>query len=133
MNRPVGPLALVLVLLLALWCPIASASVNVERTGSENPGKEVASSTIWGGVAGATIGLAVALMTSSTHSDGDIVRYSFAAGTLLGFGFGVMHVMSRPQPTAMLELKDGVTALSLPTPAPAANGGVAVRLVAVRF
>jgi hypothetical protein len=126
-------------LVFTLLAPAARAAVNVERSGAENPVQEIAKSTLWGGVAGLTLGLALAVATSSDDSDGDIIRWGFAGGTFFGFGFGVYHVMSRPSPTAMLEfevehdLETGTSALHVPTPAPAAHGGVELRLVSVRF
>jgi hypothetical protein len=137
MKRRVGSLVLAS-LLLGLLSPPVHASVNVERTGAENPVQEIAKSTLWGGVAGLTLGLALAVATKGTDSDSDFIRWGFAGGTFFGFGFGVYHVMSRPSPTAMLELgppglPPGRSALHLPMPAPAPNGGVELRLVAVRF
>ena len=136
MKRRVGSLVLASLLLGLLSLPVR-ASVNVERTGSENPVQEIAKSTLWGGVAGLTLGLALAVATKGTDSDSDFIRWGFAGGTFFGFGFGVYHVMSRPSPTAMLELEPGLptgrSALHLPVPAPAPHGGVELRLVAVRF
>ena len=120
-------------LVFALLAPAARASVNVERTGSENPVQEVAKSTLWGGIAGVTLGLAIAVATKSDDNDGDVIRWGFAGGTFFGFGFGLYHVLSRPSPEAMLELEDGRSTLRAPVPTLAAHGGVELRLVAVRF
>jgi hypothetical protein len=120
-------------LMLALSAPATRADVNVNRSGSENPMVEVAKSTVWGGLAGLMLGAAVALATEGTDSDGNIIRWSFVGGTFLGFGVGAYHVMSRPSPTALLELENGAGRLHAVAPVPAANGGAALHLVTVRF
>ena len=136
MTRRIASVVLVS-LVFALLAPAARAAVNVERTGAENPVQEIAKSTLWGGVAGLMLGLAIAVATRSNDSDGDVIRWSFAGGTFFGFGFGVYHVMSRPSPTAMLELElpgphAGQPTLHVPAPSSSAHG-VELRLVGVRL
>ena len=125
--------SLLLAGLLAWHAPASVADVNVSRTGSENPMVEVARSTFWGGMAGLMLGTAVALATDGTDGDGSVIRWSFVGGTFIGFGVGMYHVMSRPSPTAILELEHGAARLHAVLPEPASNGGAALRLVAVRF
>ncbi len=84
----------------------ASAGVNVERTSSENPMLEVAKSTVYGGLAGLVLGSAVALVNNGSN-DGDIIKWGFAGGTFLGFGYGLYYVSSRPRASALLEIEDG--------------------------
>lgn len=120
-------------LVLHLLAPSARAAVNVQRSGSENPVQEVAKSTMWGGVAGVTLGLALAVATSGNDRDGDIIRWGFAAGTFFGFGFGMVHVLSRPSSTALIEIQRGTATLHAVVPSPSPQGGLELRVVGVRF
>ena len=112
---------------------IADAAINVERSGSENPIIEVSRSITSGALAGTVVGCAVAFATSNNDNDGDIIRWGFVTGTLLGAVAGVYFVTHRPQPQAMLEFEHGMLALHPPVPVPAMAGGSQVRLVAFRF
>jgi hypothetical protein len=59
-------------------------------------------STIYGGLAGLVLGLAVELVDED--SDGDAVKWGFVGGTFFGFGYGIYHVAHRPGPgRALLE------------------------------
>ncbi|MBZ0268494.1 hypothetical protein K8I85_10095, partial [bacterium] len=60
------------------------------------------------------LGGALALAFES-DDNGDTVRWSFVGGTLFGFGYGVYHVSTRPQPRAALEHGPGGWALAMPT------------------
>jgi hypothetical protein len=123
------------VLVLALvagWTPRAAAGVNVERKGSENPMVEVSRSVIYGGLAGLVLGLAFAV--ASEGDDGDVIRWSFFAGTVAGLGFGIYHVATRPQPDgAALELEGGVLRAGVPDLTVDPRGAVRVRVAAYRF
>ena len=118
--------------LCALPAP-ASAAVNVERKGAENPVAEVFKSTVYGALAGLVVGGAIALAVNDENSSGDIMRWSFVGGTMIGLGAGIYFVSKRPQPTALLELKNGSLGLQPAPPALEPGGGMAWRVVAVRF
>jgi hypothetical protein len=107
------------------------AEVNVERGGVENPVVEVFRSTVYGALAGVAVGGAIALAAGSDADE--ILRWSIVGGTAIGLGTGVYFVSRRPQPAAMLELKDGGMSLHPPTPQLELGGGVSVQLVAVRY
>jgi hypothetical protein len=110
---------------------MARAAVNVEREGSENPVLEVAKSTLYGGLGGLVVGIAIALVAEG--DGGDIIKWSYVGGTFLGLGYGIYHVSTRPQPTALLEFQGGTPSLHAALPAPTPGGGVNVHLVAMRF
>ena len=120
-------------LLIQIAAPAAYASINVNRTGDENPMKEVAKSVIYGGLAGLVLGGAIAVATDNNSNDGDIVRWGFAGGTFLGLGMGLWWVTRRPQPTAALELKDGALRAAIPTPDFGPDGRPRLLLARVRF
>jgi hypothetical protein len=122
--------------LLAAW-PLgavapAAAEVHVQRTSDENPMKEVAKSVFYGGLAGLMIGSAIAIADDG-GDDGDKVRWGFAAGTFLGLGFGLYHVMSRPSGAALIEIEDGQARLAFAQPTIGARAGVRLALVRARF
>lgn len=108
------------------------AAVNVERQGAENPMVEIARSTMYGGLAGLMIGGAIALVDDS-NDDGDALKWGFAGGTFFGFGFGVISVLRRPEPTGLLHLENGRAHLALAAPRPTRSGTLALDLVSVRF
>ena len=125
--------ALLGTLLATSLAPPARAAVNVNRTGDENPMKEVAKSVIYGGLAGLTIGTAIALATDGSEHDGDAVRWGFASGTFLGLGIGLWWVTKRPQAQALLEATpDGLRA-GLPTPELLLDGSARLRVLRVTF
>jgi hypothetical protein len=118
------------VLLGAFPAP-SSAEVTVERGWYENPVVEVFRSTVYGGLAGLVVGGAIALAVGS--DGGEIMRWSIVGGTAIGLGAGIAFVSRRPQPAALLELKNGGLSLHPPTPQLRPDGGVGVQLVAVQF
>lgn len=128
MNRL---LAFLLVAFLLGTAP-ASAAVQVQRTGSENPMQEVAKSVIYGGLAGLIVGSALAIADEGGN-DGDYIRWGFAGGTFFGLGFGIYHVTSRPRGDALLELDGGKLRLGAITPRLDPRTGARVTLVAARF
>jgi len=110
-----------------------SGNVSVTRWGDENPVKEIAKSVCWGAVAGAVLGGAV-MLAESDHSL-EPVRWGTVIGAFGGLGAGVYFVALRPQPTSLLELRDGGLA---PGTAPLAaiepvSDGVRVHAVALHF
>jgi hypothetical protein len=111
----------------------ASGSVEISRNGAENPMVEIARSVMWGAVAGAIVGSAIALAVKD--GSGESIRWGIVGGTAAGLGTGVYFVSHRPQPGALLELEDGAwspsaSALAAIEPVP---GGARARLLAVRF
>ena len=109
----------------------ARAEVNVERVGSENAMAEVFKSTIYGALAGLVVGGAIEL--AANDGSGEPIRWGIVAGTAIGLGYGIYQVATRPQPTALLELKDGeLRAHALPT-VQAQPGGARVYLLSRAF
>ena len=111
----------------------SSGNVSVTRWGDENPVKEIAKSVVWGAVAGAVLGGAVMLAESDTNPEP--LRWGVVIGAFGGLGAGVYFVALRPQPTSLLEWRDGRLA---PSPAALAaiqpvTGGVRVRAVDLHF
>lgn len=131
--RSIVAAALAALLLTGTIAPAVSAAVNVNRTGDENPMKEVAKSTIYGGVAGLFVGLALAVANDDNDNDGDLIRWGFAGGTMLGLGMGLYWVSKRPEPTGALELENGRWRAGVPGVALAADGSARMSLVRVRF
>ena len=107
------------------------AEVDIERGGVENPVVEVFRSTVYGALAGVAVGGAIALAVGSDADE--ILRWSIVGGTAVGLGAGVYFVSRRPQPAAMLELKDGGLSLHPPTPQLEPGGGVSMQLLAIRY
>jgi hypothetical protein len=128
MRRTV--VALLLVAMAGWGARSARAAVNIERQGSENPMIEVFKSTIYGGLAGLVVGSAIAL---AAENGAEPVRWGFVAGTFVGLGAGIIHVSSRPQPTALLELGGGRATSGGFAAIEAAPGSVRVHAIAVRF
>ena len=112
---------------------VASAAVNVERHGTENPMVEVFRSTVYGALAGLVVGGAIALAAKDSDATDDILRWSIVGGTAVGLGAGIYWVTKRPQPSALLELNDGGLSLHPAALQLESGGGASVRLVAVRF
>ena len=109
------------------------ASVSVQRQSDENPVKEIAKSIMWGALAGLLVGSAIELAAKS--ESGEPVRWGIVIGTFAGLGAGIYFVSHRPQPSSLLELRDGrlvpnAAALTTVEPIP---GGVRVRAVGVTF
>lgn len=109
------------------------ASIQIQRQGMENPMLEVAKTTVWGGLAGAAIGAALALGVPDSPHNGDLLKWSFIGGTAVGFFAGIQHINSRPDANALLEFQDGATRIHPALPAPGPGHGLAMNVVAVRF
>lgn len=131
MKSLVSMLVCVFVIAGALSSEV-SAAPTVQRQGSENPVIEVAKSTLLGALGGLALGGALALV-SSGDNDGEIVRWSFVGGTLIGFGYGIYHVSTRPKTTALLEFQGGSPSLHVVIPAPEPGRGMTLRLVSATF
>ncbi len=132
-RRRLVAAALLTGLLAQLAAPAAHAAINVTRGGDENPMREVARSVVWGGLAGLTVGAAIAVATDGSDGDGDAVRWGFAGGTFVGLGYGLWWVSRRPQPSAMFEVKDGRLVAHAVLPEPDMNGTLKLRLARVTF
>jgi hypothetical protein len=128
----IAALLLVAVLASVVRSAPAHAAVNVERSGAENPMVEVARSTLYGGLAGLMIGGAIALVDGS-HDDGSVIKWGFAGGTFLGFGVGLVSVLTRPEPTGFIELEHGRAHLAFAPPRPTRSGALALDVVSIRF
>ena len=110
----------------------ARAAVNVERHGAENPMVEISRSILYGGLAGLLVGGAIALADEDDNNT-DPLRRGLVAGVATGAALGFYWVMSRPQPSAALELDSDSASLALPMPVVARDGTTRVSLVAYRF
>jgi hypothetical protein len=119
-------------LAVAMFAPAAHAAVNVQREGSENPVVEVAKSTLYGGLAGLLLGIALSAANKG-DDNGEIIRWCFVGGTVVGMGAGIYFVANRPQPTALLQFEDGKAHLAAVPPTVAPDGSMRLRLVGVRF
>ena len=124
---------LLAILLIQLMAPAAHAAVNVSRSGDENPMREVARSVVWGGLAGLTVGSAIAVATDGSDGDGNAIRWGFALGTFVGLGYGLWWVSRRPQPSALLEIGDGRLVAHAVLPEPGPDGTLRLRLARVSF
>jgi hypothetical protein len=58
MSRPIA-VVVIAALIISSVAPSTRAAVNIERQGSENPVREVAMTTVWGGLGGLVIGSAI--------------------------------------------------------------------------
>ena len=124
----------ILILIALLLLPGDSeAQVQVSRQGEENPVLTVSKSIVYGGLAGLVLGGAVAL--AAQENEGEIMRWSFVAGTFVGFGAGVWHVTHRAQPSAaMLHFApDGVHAALPAAEIYEAGGGGGIRVALLSF
>lgn len=131
-RRAIGALVVTLLSVQVVVSP-ALAAVNVNRSGDENPMKEVAKAVVWGGIAGLTLGTALAVASDSNDNDGELIRWGFAGGTFLGLGMGLWWVSRRPEPSAMLELKDGTLMARVALPGPGPDGRPRLTLARVTF
>lgn len=137
--RTIIPRALLAASLAAALLPAAlprpaAAQIVETREGDANPMVAVFKSTLYGGAAGALLGLAVAVADDDENSEP--IRWGFVAGTFFGFAYGIYHVSTRPEPRALLEHGPQGWAMAAPAVAPeiaAGGGGARVRLLAVRF
>ena len=133
MKRPIS-LLLCAALVTGLLPGRASAGVNIERQSAENPMVEIFKSTIYGALTGAVVGGVIVLAANeSSDTNGDIMRWSIVAGTVLGLGAGIYFTAKRPQPSALLELKDGGLSLHPAALQLQPGGGMSMRVVEVRF
>lgn len=132
MRRLVAAILSAMLLALPI-APEAQGAVNVVRSGDENPLKEVAKSVLYGGLAGLTVGAALAVATQDNNNDGDLIRWGFAGGTLLGLGMGLYWVTARPRASAALEFENGRWSVRAPAVALGADGTARVRLARIRF
>lgn len=132
MRKPLSILMCVALTLCVFPAP-APAAVNVERHGTENPVVEVFKSTVYGALAGVVVGGAIALAAQDSDATDDIMRWSIVGGTMIGLGAGIWFVSKRPQPGALLEINNGNLGLQPAPPTLEPGGGMAWRLVAVRF
>lgn len=125
-----------LTILLALLASIpaaapATAAVNVERQGTENPMVEISRSTLYGALAGLVVGSAIAL--AAEDDSGEPIRWGIVVGTFTGLGVGIYFVSHRPQPQALLERNGSRLELHAWTAVEASPGGVRVRIAGARF
>ena len=110
----------------------ASAAVDVERHGTENPVIEIAKSTTYGALAGMTVGLAIEL--AQDDSDSDAIRWGTVIGTFAGLAGGIYFVATRPSGGALLEIENGKLGIHpLAAVDFAPSGGVKVRLAGVAW
>jgi hypothetical protein len=132
MRRPIAAVMAALMLVLP-WATEARAAINVQRSGDENPMKEVAKSVLYGALAGLCVGGALAVATEDNHNDDDFIRWGFAGGTLAGLGMGIYWVSKRPQPSALLEIREGQLGAAVPDLTLGHDGTARMRLVRVNF
>ena len=131
--------AVVALVLCVVTAVSSSAQVTVERQGDENPVVTIAKSVMWGGLAGAVLGGAVALIAEENEED--IVKWFFVGGTFAGLGYGIYHVSTREKPSSALLRIDGdgldwnVPSVTFARELDSKNRGLrgTVTLVGVRF
>ena len=70
---------------------------------------------------------------ASDAKDATAVKWGFVVGTLFGAGYGFYAVTSRPQPSALIELREGRPASGGLAAVQGGPGGTRVRVLAVRF
>lgn len=122
-----------LVLVAVTWAATAChADIEVRRGSDENPMVEIARSASAGASAGLLIGLAFAALDKG-HDHGDLIRTSFAVGTLAGVGVGIYWVATRPQPRALIQVDENGTHVGFAPPELRPGGGTRLRCVNVRF
>ena len=66
------------------------------RKSGENPVMSIAKGTVWGGLGGLIIGMAIAAAVPGGPAC-EIMRWLFVSGTAAGFGYGIYDVTDRPQ------------------------------------
>jgi len=112
---------------------LAAGNVEISRNSAENPMAEIARSVMWGAFAGLIVGGAIEL--AAKDASGEPLRWGIVVGTGAGLASGVYFVSHRPQPSALLELRDGRLAAGstvLAALEPVA-GGARARLIGVSF
>ena len=130
--KRVVTIALVACCFLGALAPTARAAINVERSSQENPVIEVSRSVIYGGLAGLVVGSAFALVSDGSN-EGDIVKWCFVGGTMVGLTTGIYFVSNRPQPDAMIEFGEGVPRFHTPAITRSPGGTAQVALVGMQF
>jgi len=131
MKRIVIAILVAAVAAAALPAP-GRADVSVRRESDENPMVEISRSILYGGLAGLMVGGAIAWATESDDA-GEILRWSFVGGTMVGLVAGVAFAARRPQPTSLLELDAGELRVHAPPTVEPAPGGARAHLVGLRF
>ena len=118
-------------------CMIVGSSARAfaaEESKNRNPIPGVALSTLCGAAVGLMLGGAIALVNEDGDTDDDILRWSVAGGTFVGFGYGIYyHVIRQPKETALLELRRGGPILHAALPSPGPDHGVSIRFVSTAF
>ena len=77
------------------------------------------------GLIGATMAAGGTMIALTSHggvtalvvddNEGDVIKWFLVGGTFAGFGFGVYHVLTRPEPTgALLEMDGDGLGLGIP-------------------
>ena len=117
--------------LLGLPASPAGAVVVVERQGQENPMVEVFKSTVYGGLAGIVVGLAIEAADNGSD-EGQAVRWGFVAGTGAGLVAGVCFTAGRTPAEPVLEFSGGALHYGAFQP-DLERGGARVRLIGTRF
>ena len=100
----------------------AAAQLIETRQGEANPVVSIFKSTIYGGLAGLVLGGAVELIDDDDDNT-DALKWGFVGGAFFGFGYGLYHVMTRPEPQALLERGPEGWKLGLPQPTLAMTSG----------
>jgi len=92
-----------------------SATTQADQ-GQESPIATVGKSTFYGALTGLLLGGAIALVADA--NSGEVMKWSFVAGTSAGFLWGIHDANTRPEPSsAMFSLKsNGSTTVALPKP-----------------
>jgi hypothetical protein len=108
------------------------ADIQVQRRSDENPAVEIARSTVYGGLAGLSVGLAFAALDKDNPHP-DLIPNSFAIGTFAGLGLGLYWVFSRPQPVAMIHVDEAGTHVGFAPPEIGADGSARMRLWSLTF
>jgi hypothetical protein len=115
------------VLLVATALFSATAQADEDQ---DSPVATIGKSTFYGALTGLLVGGAAALVAGG--STGETLKWSFVAGTAVGFGWGVYDVNTRPEPkSAMLSLNSsGSATFNLPKPqlARTGNGDLGLRM-----
>ncbi|NNE08923.1 MAG: hypothetical protein HKN20_10230 [Gemmatimonadetes bacterium] len=101
-------IAITLILVLALMTPRAAHA-------EENAMLTVSKTIVYGGLAGLILGSAIAL--AADDNEGDIIKWSFVAGTFAGLGVGIHSVSKRGGPSAVLSIEGNELAWNAPSPA----------------
>jgi len=101
------------VLLVAITLVSVTARADEDQ---ESPVATIGKSTFYGALTGLLVGGAAALVAGG--SAGETMKWSFVAGTAVGFAWGVYDINTRPEPkTAMLSLNsNGSSTFNLPKP-----------------